>query len=119
MKKTLTALMGIVALAYVISECFSGCPLMTDAAHVGLKPTNHQVRNVIELIAISGQLKSSSKHEICESENSASILMLAAENKNGGDKNGKDDEKDDKSEGKDKDEGGTGWDRLWDSPTLG
>jgi len=46
---------------------------------------------------------------------------LAGDNGNGsGEKEGDNDEaeKDDKNQGKEKDEGG-GWDRLWDSPTLG
>ncbi len=46
-------------------------------------------------------------------------VTLAGDNGNGnGEKDGDKDEADDNNQEKGKDEGG-GWDRLWDSPTLG
>ncbi len=122
MKKSLTALVGIAALALASWGCCFAWPLMAAAVPVRIGPTNHEIGSVIGPETFTGQLKCSSTHEICRSENSAAILVLAAGNKNGGDKNGEDNdkaEKDDDGQSKDKDEGDAGWDRLWDSPMLG
>ncbi|MGO9115994.1 MAG: hypothetical protein ACLQPD_00085 [Desulfomonilaceae bacterium] len=71
---------------------------------------------------IPGRSKYSQIGGTYRDKDSVIFLILAADDKNnGGDKNGEDKdgtEKDDKSQNKDKDEGG-GWDRLWDSPMLG